>query len=191
MYQSFAETGGDLGRATVFVLDEFGLPAGSPGRCDQMIKQDLLGLLDTQPALVDKIDIEATDLDEELKRYEEALRDGGLDLTILGLGQNGHLGLNEPGSSLDSVTRVVQLAAETGAHSLIYGSDRPATWGVTPGIDTLLASSELWLLVTGAHKAEILVRTMTADIGPEVPATFLRTHENVTVFADEDAAGLL
>jgi glucosamine-6-phosphate deaminase len=119
------------------------------------------------------------------------VRDGGLTLAILGLGGNGHLGLNEPGSGRETITRVVQLTPDTGGHATSYGSDTPATWGVTLGIDTLLAAEELWLLVTGTHKAEILARAMTDDIGPDLPATFLRTHQNVTVLADEDAAALL
>ena len=191
MYRSFAESEGDLGESTIFVLDEFGLPSGSAGRCDEMIRRDLLDLLRLPPAAVHAIDVDATDLESESRRYEGLVRDGGLDLTMLGLGGNGHLGLNEPGSELDSVTRVVQLTPETGGHTTSYGSDKPATWGITLGVDTLLASDEIWLLVTGAHKAEILARTMTDDIGPDVPATFLRTHPNVTVFVDDAAASFL
>ncbi len=191
MYRSFAESGGDLSRSTIFVLDEFGLPAGAASRCDEMIRRDLFDLLAARPASVDAIDVEAADLDAECRRYEAAVRDGGLDLAILGLGGNGHLGLNEPGSGRETITRVVSVTPETSGHVLSYGSDMPATWGVTLGIDTLLAATEIWLLVTGPHKAEILARAMTDDIGSAVPATFLRTHGNVTVFADEEAVALL
>jgi glucosamine-6-phosphate deaminase len=191
MYRSFAESGGDLSGTTIFLLDEFGLPAGAGARCEEMIRRDLLDLLAVAPAAVHTIDVEASDLEAESRRYEAAVRDGGLALTMLGLGRNGHLGLNEPGSALDTVTRVVQLTPETGRNAEAYGSDAPATWGVTLGMDTLLASDELWLLVTGPHKAAILARTIKGDIGAEVPATFLRTHPNVTVFADEPAAALL
>jgi glucosamine-6-phosphate deaminase len=86
---------------------------------------------------------------------------------------------------------VVELTPETGRNVESYGSDAPATWGVTLGIDTLLASDELWLLVTGRHKAAVLARTINGAIGAEVPSTYLRTHPNVTVFADEQAAALL
>ena len=130
-------------------------------------------------------------MEDECRRYEALVRDGGLDLAVLGLGANGHLGLNEPGSELTSTTRVVQLTTETVEQMKGYGFDTPATWGATMGIDTLLSAKRLWLLVTGSHKAEILARTMTDDVGPDVPATYLRNHENVTVFADEAAAALL
>ena len=191
MYRTFAEAGGDLSDATVFLLDEFGLPAGSAARCDEMIRRDLLDRLGAQPRAVHTIDIDASDLDAECSRYEALVREGGLDLTLLGLGGNGHLGVNEPGSGRDTTTRVVQLTPETSRHAQVYGSSTPATWGVTIGIDTMLASDALWLLVTGSHKAEILNRAMNDDIGPAVPATFLRTHDGVTVFADEAAAVLL
>lgn len=191
MYRSFAQSGGDLSASTIFVLDEFGLPAGTAARCDEMIRRDLLDLLPTQPGAVHALDIDAIDLEAECRRYETAVTEGGLALAMLGLGGNGHLGLNEPGSSSETVTRVVRLTPETGGHATSYGSDSAATWGVTLGIATLLAANELWLLVTGAHKAEILVRTLNDEIGPDVPATFLRTHPNVTVFADEEAASLL
>jgi glucosamine-6-phosphate deaminase len=191
MYRTFAEAGGDLSGATVFLLDEFGLPAGSAARCDEMIRRDLLDLLSVPPGAVHTIDVDAPDLEAECRRYEALVRAGGLDLTLLGLGGNGHLGVNEPGSEIETTTRVVQLTPETIRHAQVYGPGAPATWGVTIGIDTLLASDALWLLVTGSHKAEILERTMHDDISPAVPATFLRTHHNVTVFADEAAAALL
>jgi len=191
MYRSFAESRGDLSRSTIFVLDEFGLPPGTAARCDEMIRRDLLERLAAPPRIVHAIDVDAADLEGECRRYEDLVRDGGLTLAILGLGGNGHLGLNEPGSGHETITRVVQLTPDTGGHATSYGSDTPATWGVTLGIDTLLAAEELWLLVTGTHKAEILARAMTDDIGPDLPATFLRTRQNVTVFADEDAAALL
>ncbi|MGI9647650.1 MAG: 6-phosphogluconolactonase [Acidimicrobiia bacterium] len=188
MYRAFSDGGGDLSGATVFLLDELGLPAGSAARCDQMIRRDLLDLPGPPPGTLDAINVDAADLEAECRRYEAAICAGGLDLTILGLGGNGHVGLNEPGSDRDTATRVVQLAPETGRHTVIYGADTPATWGATMGIETLLGSDELWLLVTGAHKADVLAQTLTADIGPELPATFLRTHPRVTVFADDLAA---
>ena len=176
---------------SVYLLDEFGLPPHSPSRCDEMIQRDLLDRLPGPPGAFDALDVEATDLDAECARYEASIRDGGLDLAVLGLGGNGHLGLNEPGSDRATVTRVVELTAETSEHSTDYGSDQAARWGVTMGIDTLLSARAIWLLVTGSHKAAILERTLSAPIGPDVPATFLRLHNMVTVYADGEAAALL
>jgi glucosamine-6-phosphate deaminase len=191
MYRRFAESGGDLSRSTVFLLDEVGLARSSGGRFDEMIQRDLLGLLSVAPRAVHAIDVDAPDMEDECRRYEALVRDGGLDLAVLGLGANGHLGLNEPGSDLTSTTRVVQLTTETSDQMKAYGFDTSTPWGATLGIDTLLSAKRLWLLVTGSHKAEILARTMADEVGPNIPATYLRNHKNVTVFADEAASALL
>jgi len=191
MYRRFAESHGDLSASTVILLDEFGLEPQSRSRCDVMIRHDLVERLSEAPKVLHTIDTESADLERECGRYEALVRDGGLDLAILGLGLNGHLGLNEPGSELKSTTRVVQLTHETADHAKTYGSDAPMTWGVTLGIDSLLAANELWLLVTGESKAEILARTLTDAVGPDLPATYLRLHDNVTLFVDEEAAALL
>lgn len=188
-YAAFAEQGGSLSETTIFLLDEFGLPAGHPARCDSMIGRTLLDLLDHPPAVVHSLDPGAADLDAECRRYEAELAAGGCGLTLLGLGGNGHLGLNEPGSDRTSRTRRVELAPATVAHAAEYGSGEPPGWGLTMGIGTILDSNEIWLLVTGAHKAAILDRVVHGPISSAVPASFLRTHPNVTVLADEAAAG--
>jgi glucosamine-6-phosphate deaminase len=115
---------------------------------------------------------------------------GGLDLTLLGLGGNGHIGLNEPGTTADSPTRVVRLAVSTKEAAGRYGSGQEPEWGMTLGMRSILDSQEIWLLVTGSHKTEILDQVLNGPIGPEVPASFLRTHPNIVVLADRSAAGL-
>lgn len=187
-YEAFAARGGSLATTTLFLLDEFGLPAGDPARCDAMIRRTLLDALSAPPGALEALDPQAPDLEAECGRYEAALGEGGLDLTLLGLGGNGHLGLNEPGSTFDSRTRRVDLAPQTVAHAADYGAAQRPRWGLTMGIATILESREIWLLVTGEHKAAILRRVLTGPIGSDVPASFLRTHSNVMVLAD-DAAG--
>ena len=187
-YRSFAHRGGSLRDATVFLLDEFGLPPGHPARGDSMIRRTLLDHLEGPPQHMHALDPAASDLVAECHRYEAAVLDGGLDLTLLGLGGNGHLGLNEPGSERATRTRRVALAAETIEHAEEYGSGERPAWGLTMGIRTILESREVWLLVTGAHKAAILRRALSGPIGAEVPASYLRTHRNALVLADEAAA---
>ena len=186
-YQAFADKGGRLDRTDVFLLDEFGLPGGHPARCDEMLQRSLLGLIDTAPASLHSIDVAADDVDAACRRYDVEIADGGLDLTLLGLGTNGHLGLNEPGSQPDSPSRVVDLHETTVANAAVYGAGATLQWGVTLGMAPLLASREIWLLVTGAAKAEILHRALAGPIGPEVPASYLQTHPNATVLADQAA----
>ena len=187
-YRAFAEMGGHLDQAEVFLLDEFGLPSGHPARCDQMLQRSLLELAPTAPAALHSIDMAADDVSAACARYDDVVANGGLDLTVLGLGANGHLGLNEPGSTPDSPTRIVELQATTIRNAAVYGAGEAPLWGVTLGMEPLLASREIWLLVTGTAKAEILHRALTGPIGPEVPASYLQTHPDTTVLADQAAA---
>jgi glucosamine-6-phosphate deaminase len=181
----------DFSAATVFMLDEFDLPFGHLARCDSMLRRDFLDRLTELPAAVHVLNPAAPDPDEECYRFESTVRAGGLDLTMLGLGGNGHLGLNEPGTAADSPTRVVRLAPSTVEAAARYGSNADPEIGMTLGMRPILASDEIWLLVTGPHKARILDRTLNGPIGPDVPATYLRNHPSAVVFADRSAAGHL
>jgi glucosamine-6-phosphate deaminase len=144
----------------------------------------------TEPPLVSHfLDVDSNDLDSVCRNYENLIADGGLDLAILGLGRNGHLGLNEPGSPPDSKTRVVKLAAETRAGVGRYGIDDPPTWGVTVGLGTLLEAREVWLFVRGADKSNVLRRVLREPVGSHLPASYLRNHPNSVIWADQAAAG--
>jgi glucosamine-6-phosphate deaminase len=146
-------------------------------------------LLDrVQPRRFEGPEPNVDDVDAECRRYHEAVVSTGLDLTILGLGRNGHLGLNEPGSSIDSVTRRVELTAETMDSARSYGADPPPTWGIALGMAEILASEELWLLVSGKPKASVLEQALRGPVSTDVPASFLQTHDNLTIFADHAAA---
>lgn len=180
----------DFSRAKVFLLDEFGLESGDPGRCDVMMEDTFLSRLDIPPSF-DRLDPQAADLDAECERYSRAIADEGIGLTLLGLGANGHLGFNEPGSEYDSTTRVVALAKQTIAGLEAYGSTSTTSWGVTVGLSEILSSDEVWLLVSGEHKAQILRRTLVGPVDTDVPASFLRMHNNVIVWVDEAAASQL
>ncbi len=188
VYRELAARLPDLSDSEVFILDEFlGLPPGHPARCDTMIQQDLIALLERPPP-VNALDPDVDDLDAEAARYESLVGASTVDLTLLGLGLNGHIALNEPGSSPDDKARVVDLHPTTVAS--MDAEPRPER-GVTLGLANILASDEVWLLVSGAAKAEVLARAVEGPIGPDVPATYLRTHPNAVVFADEAAAAQL
>lgn len=181
----------DFSAATVFLLDEFDLPVGNPARCDAMLHRDFLAHLGALPAATHALDPTAPDADAECRRFESIVDAGGLALTLLGLGGNGHLGLNEPGTRVDAPTRVVRLARSTTRAAARYDSNAEPEAGMTLGMRPILASDEIWLLVTGAHKAAILGRTLNGPIGSDVPATYLRNHPNAVVLADRSAADQL
>ena len=191
MYRRFVELGGDLSESSIFLLDEFGLPPGSSTRCDAMIRRDLLDRLPEAPAAVGTWSTEAPDLRAECARFATDVQRAGLDLTMLGIGRNGHLGLNEPGSLQDSLSRRVELDDVTVAAAAAYGEGPSPTWGLTLGIQEILGSDQIWLLATGRHKAEILRAALLDDVTPAVPASYLQRHRRVTVFADEPAASRL
>jgi glucosamine-6-phosphate deaminase len=180
-----------LGEQTIFLLDEFGgLPPGDPGRCESMLNRHLLDRAKGSPA-VHLLDVDVEDLDSEAERYDGVVTEGRLDLSLVGLGVNGHIGMNEPGTKSDSPTRVVQLAASTTEHAAEYGATASPTWGITIGMSPLLQSRELWLMVTGSHKAAILERMVNGPIDSTVPASYLREHRNCVVLADQSAAARL
>jgi glucosamine-6-phosphate deaminase len=189
-YDELARRKTDLSGVDLFLLDEFGgIAPDHPARCEGMLRRDLLDRLDLPPRL-HLFDVGAGALEAEAARYEAAIAGGGgLDLVVLGLGANGHVGLNEPGSAPDSPTRVVGLAPETMAAAERYGeATQTPTWGVTLGMRTILAAGAVWLIVTGAAKAEILRRTIEGPPSPEIPASLLSRNPNTIIYAD-DAAG--
>jgi glucosamine-6-phosphate deaminase len=177
--------------ATVVLLDEWvGLPPGDPARCDTRIRAGLLDRLPAPPAAVHVIDADDPSPEAAAGRHDAVARD--LDLVILGLGMNGHVGFNEPGSVPDSPTRVLPLTdASRDAARARYGSRSVPTAGITIGMDRILAAGEVWLLVTGERKAPVLRRALEEPEAPACPASFLRRHPRLTVFADEPAAALL
>lgn len=175
-------------RAEVFLLDEYGgLAPDDPARCVNQLRRFLL---DRVPVgRFHRLDPLAPDLDRECRDFEAAIGPG-FDLAILGVGLNGHLGMNEPGSAPDSPTRRVELQASSIASSAAYGPRGASpTWGLTVGLKALLGATEVWLLVRGANKAAIVRRVIEGPPEVSVPASWLQTHPNCHVFLDAAAAG--
>lgn len=184
----------DFSKMRVAVLDDFyGIPANSPISFYGWLCRALLDPLGISSERVLRIPTEGPGIERKCAEYERALKEmGGCELQVLGLGGNGHVGFNEPGSARDSRTRVVKLSAASRAASSAYwnGADVPDQ-GVTTGIGTILEARRILLLVSGARKAEILRRSLTGPISSDVPASFLREAANAVVIADEPAASLL
>ena len=138
-----------------------------------------------------RFDSLASDPSEECKRIERVLEAwGGIDLQVLGLGPNGHLGFNEPGSSFNSKTRLIDLSLASVESSARYwgGSERVPRNGMTLGLRTLSSSKETILMVSGESKAEILKQVVSSQETPELPATILKKFANVSIIADQQAA---
>lgn len=181
-----------FGQATVVLLDEYvGLATMDPARCDARLRRELIDRLDPPPAAYHPILVDELPPDEAA-RVHDAVAAEGLDLVLLGLGTNGHVGLNEPGSTADSPTRVVELADDSRQAAIgRYGAGAAPQQGITLGIARLLAATEVWLLSTGARKAAILERALRGSVGPDCPASLLRAHPRLRILADDGAAAAL
>lgn len=135
----------------------------------------------------------AEDFDSACREYEKAIKDArGIDIQLLGIGTNGHIALNEPGSALDSRSRVVALTSSTlrSNKSLFKESEIPLT-ALTMGIGTIMEAKECVLIATGESKANIIQKIVNGDINSHIPATALKAHKNFKLILDRDAAKLI
>ena len=173
--------------ATVVLLDEYlGLGPDDPAAGGPRLRRELIDHVG--PARFVAVDASGADPDAAARALDEAAAEG-LDLVLLGLGLNGHIGLNEPGSTAESPTRVVDLAERSREVATgRYGAASAPERGVTLGLARLLEAEEMWLLVTGDRKAEILRAALEGPETPDVPASYLRRHPRFRVMADEAAA---
>ncbi|AUJ23302.1 glucosamine-6-phosphate deaminase [Virgibacillus dokdonensis] len=136
----------------------------------------------------------ALDLNQEAINYEKRIKQAGnIDLQFLGLGLNGHIGFNEPGTPFTSRTHIVQLDESTRqANARFFISlDEVPTQAITMGIETIMESEQIVLLVSGEGKAEALKRVVNGEVSEEFPASILQNHNNVIIIADEAACKLL
>ena len=132
-------------------------------------------------------------IEDECKHYEELIeQNGGIDIQVLGIGHNGHIGFNEPGTSFQSKTHVVELDDTTRkANSRFFKTiDEVPTHAITMGISTIIKSKEILLLVSGKSKAQAFQRLLEDETSEEFPASILKQHLNITVIVDRDAYGL-
>ncbi len=178
-----------------FALDEYvGLPPGHPENYRVFLERELVHPLGLDPARLHVLDGGAADPDAECRGFEAALgAAGGVDLQILGIGSNGHIGFNEPGSSPTSRTRLTALAERTRADNARFFDTLGSvpTHCLTQGLGTILEARRILLLASGPGKAEAVARAVQGPVDPAVPASYLRDHPDVTLLIDRDAAAML
>jgi len=166
-----------------FNIDEYaGITCDHPGSYCTFMQRVLFDHVDIARENAHIPDGAVPDLDAECARYEEAIaRAGGLALTFLGLGSNGHIAFNEPGTPWSSRTRVVELTESTrAANAAIFAGEVP-TRAITMGIATILASRRIVLLASGERKRAAIERLRGGERSLEFPASALHTHADVTV----------
>jgi len=169
---------------STFNLDEYaGVPRDHPGSYYTYMRRHLFDHVDIDPKNAHIPDGKAPDLDAECARYEDAIREaGGLSVTLLGLGRNGHIGFNEPGTPFDARTRVVELTPSTrAANAEFFPDGNVPSRAITMGIATILESRAIVLLAAGAGKREAIERLRSGVIDQAFPASALWKHANVSV----------
>jgi glucosamine-6-phosphate deaminase len=169
---------------TTFNLDEYvGIPREHPGSYYTFMREHLFDHGHISAARTHIPDGMARDLEAECRRYERDIAaSGGLDLTFLGLGRNGHIGFNEPGTPFDSRTRIVELTESTRvANAALFEDGRVPHEAITMGIGTILESRSLVLLVAGQGKEKALERLKSEQVDVSFPASALWLHGNVRV----------
>ena len=179
-----------------FNMDEYvGLPPQHAQSYHYYMKHHLFDHVDAQEKNVHILDGMALDLQAQCTQYEQDIkRAGGIDLFLGGVGRNGHLAFNEPGSAFDSRTRVMELTESTRRANARFFDNNPAlvpTQALTVGIGTVLDAQELLFLASGPSKAEAVARLVQGEITPNWPITALKTHPQAALLADPQAASAL
>jgi glucosamine-6-phosphate deaminase len=183
----------DFSSATSFNLDEYlGLPATHPQSFHYFMEQNFFSRVNLPPHRAHVPDGTITgDYDAYCAGYEKSIRAaGGIDLQILGIGRNGHIGFNEPTSSLASRTRLKALSRETiedNRHFFAKGEEMPKC-AITMGIGTILESKRVLLLASGRSKTAAVAKAIEGPITSSVSASALQMHPDVTFIVDEEAA---
>jgi len=183
----------DFSQVTTFNLDEFlGLAPSDPGSYRAFMDRHLFNRVSISPDRVHFLDGGTSDPVRECARYERAIEEaGGIDLQVLGIGTNGHIGFNEPARELHARTHRVTLKPETRrSNARLFGGDpaKVPAEALSMGMATILAARRIVLVATGAAKASCIERVINGGVTTEVPASFLQLHADAELMVDESAA---
>lgn len=183
-------------QGSAYILDEYvGLPMGHPESYRTVIRTELMDHVDFDVANLHAPDVDAEDLEAAVDAYEADIRaTGGLDIQLLGIGENGHIGFNEPGASLSSRTRVGNLTPSTiAANARFFDDDESQVPRrcVTQGLGTIMTAHNLVMIATGEKKARAIAQMIEGSVSQRWPASALQHHPHVTVLLDEAAASQL
>ncbi len=188
------EKGIDVSDWKFLSLDEWsGMNENDEGSCRFHLNNDLFDPLNVDKNQITFFDGKAQKPQEECERIEKfILENRGIDISVIGLGLNGHVGMNEPGTSATSRTHVSEIHPVTQqAGQKYFIKERNLTHGLTLGIQNLMESKFVMLLVSGKKKAEMVKKVVEEEITNEIPASFLRNHPNFYLYLDLDASSNL
>jgi glucosamine-6-phosphate isomerase len=184
----------DISEWSFVGLDEWvGMNGSDEGSCRFNLSEQLFQPLRITDNKISFFDGRANDLDKECKDVESFIRKHeGIDVSILGLGMNGHVGMNEPGTSLTLRSHVTALDPVTqNVGQKYFKKEQQLKEGITLGMATMMESKHIILLVSGSHKTEIVKKVLEGDISEELPGSLLRNHPSLKIYLDKDAARLI
>jgi len=172
----------------VIKLDEWEVPMNNPQTCEAYLLNNLVRPLKIASDNYISINSNATNPEEECKRIQQKLRkQGPIDVCVLGLGMNGHIGFNEPANFLQPFCHVAKLSEKSKTHEMAKLMDMPVNYGMSLGMADILASKQIILLVTGKGKSKIIKQLLTEKITTALPASFLWLHQNAICIIDKTA----
>lgn len=181
----------DFSKVIAFNLDEYvGVDKQHPRSFASAMREYLFSKINIKIENIHALNGAASDMVEECKRYEQEIIDNPIDIQILGIGMDGHIAYNEPGSPFDGGCHVVDLHNESIVSSLDYGFDRiedVPTQGVTQGIATIMKSKQLIMMAKGSKKAKLVERMLYGDVSEDFPSSIIQRHNNVIVVLDQEA----
>lgn len=189
------DQGLDLSGVVTFNLDEYmGLGPEDLQSFNAFMHENLFDQVNTPPVNIYIPNGLPADVEEECRRYEDAIAAaGGIDLQLLGIGQNGHIGFNEPGTSFSSRTRVVRLTDETRRANARYfqSPEQVPHTAISMGIATIMESRRIILLASGSSKAKAVSSAVDGPVTEDLPGSILQRHPDATFILDQEAAALL
>lgn len=185
----------DFSKVIAFNLDEYvGIEKSHPRSFATAMKNYLFSHINIKDENIHSLNGEAEDMEEECLRYDKEIEENSIDIQILGIGMDGHIAYNEPGSLFDGGSHVVDLHQESIQSSLDYGFDKiedVPKQGVTQGIATIMKAKQLIMMAKGRKKAKLVERMLKGEVSEDFPSSIIQRHDNVIVVLDKEAAKCL
>lgn len=194
LIEAHVQGNADFSRVTTFNLDEYcALPQNDPHSYFSFMREQLFDKAGFDYSRVHFLTADTQDHESVCRAYrDEIAQCGGIDIQLLGIGRNGHIGFNEPSDRFSDGPFMVKLAQSTlDANARFFENGTPPHYALTMGIGDILAAKKILLIATGESKANAVYAMVRGEVTPRCPASVLQTHPDVTVFLDRDSARLL
>lgn len=185
----------DFSNTIAFNLDEYvGIEKSHPRSFATAMKENLFAHINIKSENIHALNGASENMETECLRYEQEIDDNPIDIQILGIGMDGHIAYNEPGSPFDGGCHVVDLQEESIVSSLDYGFDHiedVPRQGVSQGINTIMKAKQLVMMAKGEKKAKLVKRMLEGEVSEDFPSSIIQRHDNVIVVLDKEAASAL